>query len=111
MQEISRNSGDNIPQLEVDNGDGSRMDTNCITKKVHFKEGNGEEVTDMMVEPGPSPKRSWKDKFLGIKFRASDKVKLGSSSADADEDLEFLEGEIHRSIVNGIPAIDFSERI
>lgn len=40
-----------------------------------------------------------------------DNEKLGSPSTVADEVLESLEGNIHISIVNGIPTIDFSERI
>ncbi|KAG8486302.1 hypothetical protein CXB51_019644 [Gossypium anomalum] len=65
----------------------------------------------MMVESELSPKISWKDKLLGINPGAIDKEELGSHSADADDDLEFIEGDIYRSIVNGIPAIDFLERI
>ncbi|PPR98740.1 hypothetical protein GOBAR_AA21936 [Gossypium barbadense] len=64
-----------------------------------------------MVESGPSPILSWKDKLMGNKSRASDKLGLDNSGAGVDEDLEFLEGDIHISIINGIPAIDFSERI
>ncbi|PPR97085.1 hypothetical protein GOBAR_AA23581 [Gossypium barbadense] len=109
--EISLNSGDNISYLEVDNGDGSRTDVDRNTKKVCFKEGNGEEITDMLVESGPSPKLSWKDKLLEDSSRTSVKLALDISGAGADEDLEFLEGNIHRSIVNGIPGINFSERI
>lgn len=65
----------------------------------------------MMVESGPSQILSWKDKLLGNKSGASDKLGLDNSGASGNEDLEFLEGDIHRSIVNGIPTIDFSERI
>ncbi|PPD96613.1 hypothetical protein GOBAR_DD06369 [Gossypium barbadense] len=109
--EISLNSGYNISHLEIGDGDGSRTDVDRNTKKVHFKERNGEGITDMLVESGPSPILSWKDKLLGNKSGASNKLGLDNSGAGADEDLEFLEGDIHRSIVNGIPAIDFSERI
>ncbi|KAA3465259.1 GroES-like zinc-binding alcohol dehydrogenase family protein [Gossypium australe] len=38
-------------------------------------------------------------------------LELDSYGANVDEDLELLEGDIHRSIVNGIPAINFSKRI
>ncbi|KAH1131559.1 hypothetical protein J1N35_002937 [Gossypium stocksii] len=111
MQESSLNSGENFSQPEVDDAEDSRSDADRITKKVHFKEDNGKEATDMVVESEPRPKISWKDKLLGNIFGASGKVELGAPSVDADEELEFLEGDIHRSIVNGIPAIDFSERI
>ncbi|PPR95640.1 hypothetical protein GOBAR_AA25035 [Gossypium barbadense] len=111
MQEFSLKSGVNTPLLEVDVGDGSRLEADRITKKVRFKGGTDEEAMNMMVESDSSPKLSWKDKLLGTKSGVSDKEELGSSSVDSDEDIEILEGNIHRSIVNGIPAIDFSERI
>ncbi|KAG8501637.1 hypothetical protein CXB51_004070 [Gossypium anomalum] len=111
MQEFSLKSGANTPFLEVDVGDGSRLEADRITKKVRFKGGTDEEAIDMMVESGLSPKLSWKDKLLGTKSGVSDKEESGSSSIDSEEDIEILEGDIHRSIVNGIPAIDFSERI
>ncbi|KAH1046331.1 hypothetical protein J1N35_037115 [Gossypium stocksii] len=111
MQENALKSSVNIPQLEADDGDGSWTKADRNTKKVYFKEGIDKEVTDMLVESGLSLGVSWKDKLLGIKSGVFDKEKLGPSSADNDEDLEFLEGGVHRSIVNGIPAIDFSERI
>ncbi|KAK5785419.1 hypothetical protein PVK06_040003 [Gossypium arboreum] len=43
-----------------------------------------------------SPKISWKDKLLGINPRAIDKEELGPPSADAYDDLEFIEEHIHR---------------
>ncbi|PPR86037.1 hypothetical protein GOBAR_AA34654 [Gossypium barbadense] len=109
--EISLNSSDNVSHLEIKDGDGSWTDVNHNTKKFHFKEGNGKEITDMLVESGPSLILSWKDKLLRNKSGASNKLGLDNSGAGANEDMEFYEGDIHRSIVNGIPAIDFSERI
>ncbi|KAK5771901.1 hypothetical protein PVK06_048157 [Gossypium arboreum] len=109
--EISLNSSDNVSHLEIKDGDGSWTDVDHNTKKFHFKEGNGKEITDMLVESGPSLILSWKDKLLRNKSGASNKLGLDNSGAGANEDMEFYEGDIHRSIVNGIPAIDFSERI
>ncbi|KAK5838666.1 hypothetical protein PVK06_007401 [Gossypium arboreum] len=103
---------DNVSStLAVGDGDGSRLDSDRMTKKVRFKEGIEEEDTEMVEDLGSSPKLSWKDKLLGTNSRAIDVGKLGPPSLDADEDLEFLEGDIHKSIVNGIPSIGFSERI
>ncbi|KAK5786057.1 hypothetical protein PVK06_040684 [Gossypium arboreum] len=65
----------------------------------------------MMVELGSNPKISRKDKLLGNDIRISNKTGLLSPDAGVDEDMEFLEGDIHRSFVNGILAIYFSERI
>ncbi|KAG8485315.1 hypothetical protein CXB51_021330 [Gossypium anomalum] len=109
--ENSLNFGDNSSLPKVDDGGGSWADVDRNTKKVRFKEGNGEDTTDMLVESRSGPKISWKDKFLGFNPGASDKIGLDFSGAGANEDLEFLAGDIHRSIVNGIPAIDFSKRI
>ncbi|MBA0798443.1 hypothetical protein Gohar_009035, partial [Gossypium harknessii] len=36
-----------------------------ITKKVRFKEGNGEEGVDIVVDLKPTPTLTWKDKLLG----------------------------------------------
>ncbi|KAG8494117.1 hypothetical protein CXB51_011857 [Gossypium anomalum] len=103
---------DNVsPPLAVGDGDGSRSNSDRMTKKVRFKDGIGEEDAEMVEDSGSSPKISWKDKLLGTNSGGMDVGKLGPSSLDADEDLEFLEGDIHRSVVNGIPSIDFSERI
>ncbi|MBA0715606.1 hypothetical protein Golax_014496 [Gossypium laxum] len=44
---------------------------------------------------------SWKDKALG----------RGSSIFGYEEDLEFLEGDITMTTINGVPAINFFERI
>ncbi|PPS08671.1 hypothetical protein GOBAR_AA11970 [Gossypium barbadense] len=93
---------DNVSStLAVGDGDGSRSDSDRMTKKVRFKEGIEEEDTKMVEDLGSSPKLSWKDKLLGTNSGAIDVGKLGPPSLDADEDLEFLEGDIHKSIVNG----------
>ncbi|KAH1113813.1 hypothetical protein J1N35_007191 [Gossypium stocksii] len=65
----------------------------------------------MLVEFVPSLILFWKDKFLENKSGAFDKLELDNFGAGADKDLKFLEGDILRSIVNGILAIDFSEKI
>lgn len=36
---------------------------------------------------------------------------IKNSGVGMEDNLEFLEGDINRFIVNGIPAIDFSDRI
>ncbi|KAH1091474.1 hypothetical protein J1N35_018731 [Gossypium stocksii] len=65
----------------------------------------------MMVESNSSPLMSWKDKLLGVESGALGNKGSINLSIRVDEELDFLEGDIYRSIVNGIPAIDFSERI
>ncbi|MBA0646029.1 hypothetical protein Goklo_014032, partial [Gossypium klotzschianum] len=54
----------------------------------------------MVVDSSPVSGVSWKDKLLGGSV---------SNSLDgvANLDLEFEDGDIRRSNLNGIPAIDF----
>ncbi|PPS19290.1 hypothetical protein GOBAR_AA01277 [Gossypium barbadense] len=78
--------------------------TDCTTKKVCFKDGSDDSVTNMLVDSSPVNGVSWKDKLLhGATSNTFD--------GDANLDLEFVDGDIRRSNLNGIPAIDFSERI
>ncbi|KAH1066051.1 hypothetical protein J1N35_031038 [Gossypium stocksii] len=97
--------------LEVEDGGGLRVDGDRNTKKVRFKEDHNREISYMLVEMRSSPLITWKDKLLGINSGNLDKKGLVSSGYCVDEDLEILEGDIDRSMVNGIPAIDFSKRI
>ncbi|MBA0590349.1 hypothetical protein Gorai_019060, partial [Gossypium raimondii] len=55
----------------------------------------------MVVDLSPALMVSWKDKAPG----------RGSSIFGCDEDLEFLEGDIRMTTINGVPAINFFERI
>ncbi|MBA0653904.1 hypothetical protein Goklo_021004 [Gossypium klotzschianum] len=73
--------------LEAGRDDGPRDDLDRNTKKVRFKEDNGNGDIDMIVESNSIPTLSWKDQLLGNGL------------------------DINRYIVNGILAIDFSDRI
>ncbi|MBA0734685.1 hypothetical protein Gogos_018583 [Gossypium gossypioides] len=55
-------------------------------------------------------KVSWKQMFIG-KGEQNQDENLKSLGKNCDGDLEFLEGDVKKSMVNGIPAIEFSERI
>ncbi|PPR87700.1 hypothetical protein GOBAR_AA32989 [Gossypium barbadense] len=111
IEGISLNPGNTSSHPVIDDGDKARSDADRTTEKVRFKEGNGEQDIDMVVVSGSSLMISWKDKLLGVNPGATDNEKLESPSAVIDDELKFFEGDIQRSIVNGIPAIDFSERI
>ncbi|MBA0664973.1 hypothetical protein Goklo_004901 [Gossypium klotzschianum] len=64
----------------------------------------------MVVYMAPMSGISWKDKLLrGRGTRSLDSSMISDDFIDVD--LEFEEGDILRSIFNGIPTIDFSERI
>ncbi|KAA3488313.1 reverse transcriptase [Gossypium australe] len=104
-------AGDVTTQLEVVDGDGFRMEEDRITKKVRFKEGIREEAMDVVVKNASNPKISWKDKLLGTNSVSLENEGSFSLSDESVEDLEFLEGDIRISTINGTPAIDFSERI
>lgn len=86
----------------IGEGEDSTADRN--TKKVCFKDGSDESQANMVVDSSPASGVSWKDKLLSG---------LASNSLDgaANLDLEFEEEDIRRSSLNGIPTIDFSNRI
>lgn len=106
---LNFNVSSSVPEVEV--GGDSRSDVDRTTKKVHFKDGIVEENNDMLTESSPVPSISWKDKLLGVNTDALNKNGLIHHEDCTDEELDFLEGDVHRSIVNGIPSINFSERI
>ncbi|MBA0613287.1 hypothetical protein Godav_013747, partial [Gossypium davidsonii] len=109
--EISLNSGGNESHPEKNVSEGAQADVDRNTKKLIFKEVNDEAVTDMLVELRMTPNLSWKDKLMGNGTRNIGKMAMKNFVVGVDEDLEFLEDDINRSIVNGIPTIDFSDRI
>ncbi|PPS11866.1 hypothetical protein GOBAR_AA08771 [Gossypium barbadense] len=82
------------------------------TKKVRFKDkgGDGESESDMVVDRVPAVPASWRDKVLGKGSvdweKESDLVVL-----EENEDLEFLEGDVLKSTIDGISSVNFSDRI
>ncbi|MBA0816007.1 hypothetical protein Gohar_000716, partial [Gossypium harknessii] len=70
-------------------------------KIVRFKDLVSDTDSNMAVDSPQAPVASWKYKLLG----------RGSSVSICEEELEFLEGDIMRTTANGVPAINFSERI
>ncbi|MBA0630553.1 hypothetical protein Godav_002640 [Gossypium davidsonii] len=85
-------------------GDGISTDEERNTKKVRFKVVGGDSTDNMMVDTISVRGVSWKEKLL---------VRNGSESCDgtSDVDLVIEDGDILQSSINGIPAIDFSERL
>ncbi|KAK5812241.1 hypothetical protein PVK06_027663 [Gossypium arboreum] len=80
------------------------------TMKVWFKEGNGDVAIDMVVDLDAVPTLSSRDKLLGKRVIGIEETNV-VSSIGVDEDFDFLEGDVMRSIVIGILAIGFSDRI
>lgn len=75
-----------------------------IPRKMRFREGDEsfyDEVNSIM--PAVS-KISWKNTFLGVSG-------LVAASLDEIQYFEILEGDVRRSIVNGMPSIEFFNRI
>ncbi|MBA0846787.1 hypothetical protein Goshw_007348 [Gossypium schwendimanii] len=97
MKSIESLSGDRIGE-----GEDSIIDRN--TKKVQFKDGGDGCLANMVVDSASVSGVLWKDKLLG--------GSISNSLGDATNlDLVFEDGDILRSNINGIPAIDFSGRI
>ncbi|MBA0583886.1 hypothetical protein Gorai_014727 [Gossypium raimondii] len=80
------------------------------TKKVRFKEGKKDKAIDMVVDLDAVPTLSSTDKLLGKRVVGIEKTNV-VSGIGVNEDFDFLEGDVTRSIVNGIPVIGFSNRI
>ncbi|KAH1108509.1 hypothetical protein J1N35_012277 [Gossypium stocksii] len=74
-------------------------------KKVRFKDKEDDMSVDMLTEPSPKHPTSWKDMLVGHPS------KRDSISSNGKESFDFLEGDIQRSVVNGVPSITFSDRI
>ncbi|MBA0717214.1 hypothetical protein Golax_005051 [Gossypium laxum] len=85
-------------------GEGEDFTTDCNTKKVRFKDGSDDSLENMVVDSSPISEFSWKDKLLVGSIS-------NSLNGAANLNLEFEDGDIHRSNLNGIHAIDFLDRI
>ncbi|MBA0671861.1 hypothetical protein Goklo_029174 [Gossypium klotzschianum] len=58
----------------------------------------------------PDRPRSWKDRLIGTGLRIDDKIETSTKKED-DDNLDLPDEDIVRSLVNGILAIDFSNRV
>ncbi|KAH1107992.1 hypothetical protein J1N35_011760 [Gossypium stocksii] len=75
-----------------------------IPKKVRFRGEDNDTNSDMMVDSPSEKPISWKDKLIGSQSKDSFNKSEG-------EDFEILEGDVQKTLVNGVPAITFSDRI
>ncbi|PPR82510.1 hypothetical protein GOBAR_AA38200 [Gossypium barbadense] len=76
-----------------------------IPKKVRFRDKDGGSNDDMKVDLPSVHSISWKDMLFGSK------VGDASKRTNEKEDIDFLEGDIQKTFVNGVPSITFSDRI
>ncbi|MBA0702788.1 hypothetical protein Goari_022176 [Gossypium aridum] len=86
----------------VRDGEGTIVDRN--TKKFRFKERYYSLTENMVVDSAPVSGVTWQDKLLGGSGS-------GSLNGATILNLEFEDGDILRFFINGIPDIDFSDRL
>ncbi|KAK8276590.1 hypothetical protein V6Z12_D10G209600 [Gossypium hirsutum] len=98
-------------QNSGNNGDGDpHPDGDRNTKQVRFKEKLVEEGSSMAVDPDPPPNLLWNDKLLGGVAVVSDLNQFGPSMG-IENKFELLEGDVNTSMIDGIQAIAFLDRI
>lgn len=76
---------------------------------MRFKGKEGDEGINMVVDSSLKKTLFWKDRVL-----RRDTIGSQDSSGALDrelEDLDFLKGDITRSMVNGITSIEFLDRV
>ncbi|MBA0602960.1 hypothetical protein Gorai_003120 [Gossypium raimondii] len=83
---------------------------NQSTKKVRFRVIDEDFDVEMTSAPTTTRPRSWKDYLMSTGLRA-DVQAQGVDNFYGEEDLELSEVDIVKSTVNGIPSINFSERV
>ncbi|MBA0846823.1 hypothetical protein Goshw_007900 [Gossypium schwendimanii] len=76
-----------------------------IPKKVRFRGEDDDTSNDMMIDLSSIQPTSWRDKLVG------QSSKDAFNRSEGKEDLDFLYVDIQKSIVNGVPSINFSDRI
>lgn len=98
-------------QLSGDNEDGeTHPDNDRNTKKVRFKDNLVEDDISMDGDPAPEENLSWKDKLLGGSSGELSPNRIAFSEG-SDIDFELLEGDVNKTILDGVPAISFSDRL
>ncbi|KAH1082129.1 hypothetical protein J1N35_021890 [Gossypium stocksii] len=87
--------------------DDGGMPEDLSTKKVHLKEQRMASNLLIVVDLDPTPTVTWKDKLLGGSSTKGGVTEI--LELDRESDLEFVEGDIKKLDINGIPSIDFSK--
>ncbi|MBA0745676.1 hypothetical protein Gogos_008246 [Gossypium gossypioides] len=81
-----------------------------IQKKVRFKYHAVDEDTTMTEDLKSQSVLSWKGKLLGGKSGES-ALDRSTPNVGCENDFELLEGDVNTSLIDGVPAITFSNRI
>ncbi|KAL1161363.1 hypothetical protein V6Z11_A07G128700 [Gossypium hirsutum] len=95
-----------------DGDDGSRLSEDRNAKKVRFKDVSDGASVDMAVDFDPhlNAAMSWKDKLFEAGSSGTSQEVAGFEGG-SDEDFILLDDDIIRSTINGIPTIEFSDRV
>ncbi|MBA0861342.1 hypothetical protein Goshw_027009 [Gossypium schwendimanii] len=80
------------------------------TKKVHLKEQCVDLSVFMAVDLVLDPPLSLKERLVG-KSPIGSRRENTITTVEMEDDFDFMEGDITRSIVTSIPSIDFSKRV
>ncbi|MBA0726221.1 hypothetical protein Golax_002063, partial [Gossypium laxum] len=70
-----------------------------IPKKVHFRDKDESVNMDLLADHVGQPTASWKENLVGSSSN------IGGEDLEVKEDFEVLEGDIQKSIINGIQCI------
>ncbi|PPD82198.1 hypothetical protein GOBAR_DD20870 [Gossypium barbadense] len=96
--------------LSNEGGGGDCVNDDRNTKKVRLKKTGEDLDVNIVIDLTLTSGSSWKDMLL--KGGSFESMTVFSSSDILDiKDFEFTEGDVVKSNVNGIPTINFSERI
>ncbi|KAH1055845.1 hypothetical protein J1N35_033910 [Gossypium stocksii] len=79
-----------------------------ITKKVRFKDPGVPPEDVMAIDSAPAPVLSWKDMLVGRESSAQTNKEEGLSF---DDSFSLTAQDVKKSIIDGAPSIDFSERV
>ncbi|KAH1090889.1 hypothetical protein J1N35_018146 [Gossypium stocksii] len=86
-------------------GLGEAIVEDLIPKKVRFRHKEEEVGNDMLIDSPSGLSTSWRGKLV----RHS--AKEDHNKSDDIDAFDFLEGDIQKTVVNGLPSITFSDRI
>ncbi|MBA0662433.1 hypothetical protein Goklo_006556 [Gossypium klotzschianum] len=96
--------------LSNEGGGGDCVNDDRNTKKVRLKKTGEDLDVNIAIDLTPTSGSSWKEMLLKGGSFESMTIFSGSDILDI-EDFEFTERDVVKSNVNGIPTINFSERI
>ncbi|KAH1031252.1 hypothetical protein J1N35_043426 [Gossypium stocksii] len=101
---LSSSSSDGV------NGDGKDFSNakDSSTKKVRFKDTDVAADDVMVVDPLPVSSLSWKDKLLG---KGSLDQAVNTEDQSAADGFLLSDQDVKKSLVDGVPSIDFSDRV